>query len=579
MAASAVDGFAFDQAAGSGANPGWGAAQLTPDLRRVIVKIFTRKYNLQLHTSALHFIASTLDAHGLLDQPDEWADALEALAKELVDGEVGDGGSGSMVTQTALERVYARLVAQETSASTLEAHDPLTEGETVDPARYFHVIDAFKMPRIRFDQHRKTFERSPNPPTVLPMAASKPACLRERLNVIRNVVLRNEHFLPPLLAAQSGPERDSFMKLTSTKNLLGRQGQRFLLLGMLCTGQDGRYCLEDADGSVGLDLEEAIPGEGIFTEGCIALVEGEYTEQERIRVSALGHPPSESRTDAKRLCGHVDFLGTGAISLEDEAILRTHEQAHEDLNFVVISDVHLDQAKTLTNLRAMMQGYVDADFIPMAFVLCGDFCSTTVSGSEMVAKYQYLFNQLADVITSFPAIRNKAHFIFVPGPTDPFSTPLLPRPGLPAILTTKLAARLGSRAHFVSNPCRIRYFGQEIVIMRDNIMSRALRNTIRLKDEMEEGALKRFLVSTLLDQAHLCPFAQHIRPTLWDFDHTLRLYPMPNALILADKYDRFELTYEGCHVFNPGSFKGNAYGWATYYPATGRAERSELPNA
>ncbi|KAK0522632.1 DNA-directed DNA polymerase epsilon, subunit B [Tilletia horrida] len=60
-----------------------------------------------------------------------------------------------------------------------------------------------------------------------------------------------------------------------------------------------------------------------------------------------------------------------------------------------------------------------------------------------------------------------------------------------------------------------------------------------------------------------------------DFVHCLTLC----QLILADKYDRFELTYEGCHVFNPGSFKGNAYGWATYYPATGRAERSELPNA
>ncbi|KAK0551435.1 DNA-directed DNA polymerase epsilon, subunit B, partial [Tilletia horrida] len=530
---------------------------LTTDLRRIIVKIFTRKYNLQLHTSALNFIASTLEAHGLLEQPEEWEDALEALAKELVDGEAGDGGSSSMVTQSALERVYARLVAQETSASNLTAHDPLTEGEKVDPARYFSVVDAFKMPKIRFDQHRKVFERVPNAPTILPTASSKPNCLRERLNVIRNVVLRNEHFLPSLLASQGTSERDSFMKLTSTKNLLGRQGQRFLLLGMLCTAQDGRYCLEDADGSVGLDLQEAIPGEGIFTEGCIALVEGEYTEQERIRVFALGHPPSESRTDAKRHCGHVDFLGVGAISVEDEAVLRTHEQAHEDLCFVIISDLHLDQAKTLINLRAILQGYVDAEFIPMAFILCGDFCSTTVSPSEIVTKYQFLFNQLADVISSFPAIRNTSHFIFVPGPTDPFSTPMLPRPGLPSSLTTKLAARLGSRAHFASNPCRIRYFGQEIVVMRDNIMGRALRNTIRLKDEVEESALKRY----------------HIRPTFWEFDHALRLYPMPTAVILADKYDRFELTYEGCHVFNPGSFRGSAFGWATYYPATGRAER------
>ena len=48
---------------------------------------------------------------------------------------------------------------------------------------------------------------------------------------------------------------------------------------------------------------------------------------------------------------------------------------------------------------------------------------------------------------------------------------------------------------------------------------------------------------------------------------------MLTQLVLADRYERFELTYEGCHVFNPGSFRGSAYGWTTYYPATGHAER------
>lgn len=56
---------------------------------------------------------------------------------------------------------------------------------------------------------------------------------------------------------------------------------------------------------------------------------------------------------------------------------------------------------------------------------------------------------------------------------------------------------------------------------------------------------------------------------------------MPTALILADKYERYELTYEGCHVFNPGRFvsgggaegEGGEFEWAMYYPATGRSER------
>lgn len=44
-------------------------------------------------------------------------------------------------------------------------------------------------------------------------------------------------------------------------------------------------------------------------------------------------------------------------------------------------------------------------------------------------------------------------------------------------------------------------------------------------------------------------------------------------LVLADCYERFELTYEGCHVFNPGSFRGGSFAWMTYYPATGQAQQ------
>jgi DNA polymerase epsilon subunit 2 len=38
-----------------------------------------------------------------------------------------------------------------------------------------------------------------------------------------------------------------------------------------------------------------VPGEGLFTEGCMVLIEGEYTVEEDVRVLAMGHPPSEKR--------------------------------------------------------------------------------------------------------------------------------------------------------------------------------------------------------------------------------------------------------------------------------------------
>lgn len=37
----------------------------------------------------------------------------------------------------------------------------------------------------------------------------------------------------------------------------------------------------------------------MFTEGCMVLIEGEYTVEETVRVLAMGHPPSEKRDIAR----------------------------------------------------------------------------------------------------------------------------------------------------------------------------------------------------------------------------------------------------------------------------------------
>ncbi|KAI0594633.1 DNA polymerase alpha/epsilon subunit B-domain-containing protein [Biscogniauxia sp. FL1348] len=64
----------------------------------------------------------------------------------------------------------------------------------------------------------------------------------------------------------------------------------------------------------------------------------------------------------------------------------------------------------------------------------------------------------------------------------------------------------------------------------------------------------RRLVKTVLDQGYLCPFRQSIRPVHWDHGtSSLQLYPLPTALVLVDPSSPpFCITYEGCHVMNPG---------------------------
>lgn len=88
-------------------------------------------------------------------------------------------------------------------------------------------------------------------PSIAGSSESRAMFLRDRHNIIKQVVLRNENFSPPAFA---GRDRENYLKLTSTKNLLGRSGGRFLLFGMMTRSPEGKLCLEDLDGVVPLDI-------------------------------------------------------------------------------------------------------------------------------------------------------------------------------------------------------------------------------------------------------------------------------------------------------------------------------------
>jgi len=100
------------------------------------------------------------------------------------------------------------------------------------------------------------------------------------------------------------------------------------------------------------------------------------------------------------------------------------------------------------------------------------------------------FNALTDLLVSLPLLHS-SHFVFVPGPLDPWSSTTLPRPALPATFSARLTQRI-PKARFVSNPCRLRYFGQELVVCREDLMGRMVRNLVGVKQD--EGVdMKRYV--------------------------------------------------------------------------------------
>lgn len=56
---------------------------------------------------------------------------------------------------------------------------------------------------------------------------------------------------------------------------------------------------------------------------------------------------------------------------------------------------------------------------------------------------------------------------------------------------------------------------------------------------------------TVICQSHLCPLPLHVAPVYWTYDFTLRMYPLPDLIVCADKYDPFTSTQVECTVTNP----------------------------
>ena len=102
------------------------------------------------------------------------------------------------------------------------------------------------------------------------------------------------------------------------------------------------------------------------------------------------------------------------------------------------------------------------------------------------------FDRLADLIASYPVIARNTHFVFVPGPLDITANSILPRRPLLSSFVGKIKTSL-SKPHFLSNPCRIKCFGQEIVVHRDDMMARMLRNLVGVKPDIRNDDMKRFV--------------------------------------------------------------------------------------
>jgi DNA polymerase epsilon subunit 2 len=229
-------------------------------------------------------------------------------------------------------------------------HNP----SNIDPIQFFSVIEAFSQPKYTYDSTTKQFQQSPKP-SIIAAPKEKATIFRERYEIILQRLLRNELFQS--LPTYTQQKYQTAGKISSIKTLLGRRNQHFLLFGLLNRAPSGVISLSDPDGSIQLDLTDAVSAGGIISVGSFILVDGKYTDKNVFRVHTVAMPPSEKREISKQIFGHIDFLGAKEASLkggivpverEYEKFLLKAERAAGSIRFIFAGELNLDNPRVAT---------------------------------------------------------------------------------------------------------------------------------------------------------------------------------------------------------------------------------------
>ncbi|KNC80071.1 hypothetical protein SARC_07559 [Sphaeroforma arctica JP610] len=338
---------------------------------------------------------------------------------------------------------------------------------------------------------------------------------------------------------------------------------------MLIEYEEKRYHLQDLSGHVRCDLEYAETTTGMFTEQCIVLAEGVYANN-IFHVKVLAHPPPEKASVTRDIFRDIDLFG-GERHRKELDKLAVKEKTLENTFFVILSDVWLDNESVRTKLKDLFAGYMHA--VPDAFIFIGSFSEKTY-GADHPRRVREGLSNLGSMIRQHQSLIN-VPCIFVPSAADPPGGDLLPRKPLPPAITKDIREKLPN-CRFVSNPCRIRWYSQEIVIYREDVTAKMQRHCLVPLDTRETDAVHKHLVRTLMDQAHLSPLPGRLRPLQIGYEHTMRLYPHPDVLIIADKHESYDIHYEDALCFNPGSFYQSGFSFVAYWPAAKTVEPSSL---
>lgn len=528
------------------------------NLRPIAYRVLSKKYGLNIKTDALLLLTEVIGYKFGSDwKGSKTHKFLEDVAKiwKTEDRGLFIDGDGLKqvlkVVETSKNKIADKAKRMDTlvdDVDMMNETDDKEEESVIQWVDYFRIINPPEQPNYKFDRHRKQFIIQDSKPRLSEKLGSNLKSsiemFNDRYHLIMDRLSRNENFRKTSFSSISSitkslQEKSISNEITLIANMLGRDGQKFILFGLLSKNPSGQFILEDCSEYVELNLSQTFKTEGSFYGvGMFVIVEGIYSASGGVNnkssdymggcfyVSNIGHPPAEKRDISMDNYGNVDFLGINKEidkSTGNEKILRmpkslkkklmSLEKTLLDHKIILLgSDCYLDDFKIVAGLKKFFKTLeihlqdenesIIASPPPLAIIMTGSFSSkplvptststSTISHSE---EYKSNFDNLASILAEFPNIIRSCKFVLIPGKNDPWqstyslgSTQLNTIPGrpLPHLFVARLE-RLLPKGNLILawNPTRINFLSQEIVIVKDEYINKFKRNDIVFANDLE----------------------------------------------------------------------------------------------
>jgi DNA polymerase epsilon subunit 2 len=468
--------------------------------------------------------------------PQLWEDAVrEATAEAVAMSERAVLASKSKAASSSHSTLKKSSAAPSASAAS-------TKGKNAD----WRVVDAFDTPTLVYDPLRQQFryateggESGPRPSLL--------GTVEDKIEMVTQRYLRVQQRVVRYVSSVTSIDRLLGTSATSTQILLGMlratstSSAMAQAEGVAATG----FELEDLTGSIPLHLHSSttLDESGIYTEGCIVLVEG-YYEDGIFVVNELTLPPIEAKAKSQPFIPPAPNTRHGSSS---------HASNASPMTVYTMTNVALDEPVILQQLIELVDNLRENMATQqVVLVLMGNFSTSSMT-------LPLALEELSRQLEPLPANHS---VLIMPGPND---TPSMCWPVPPINAPSAFSQHLQANVQFVSNPCRLQYGEkQDILLFRQDMIRQHLQNEIlsvrnSASPEKRDGkhSIATRILHTVLSQGHLLPQA----PIYWNYDYALGMYPLPDLMLVGleeGEENVKSFNEEDCQILAPGS-NGN---WA-----------------